>query len=351
MKILQAIAGAPYGGAENFFVRLAIALERAGVEQKVCIRANPKRKQDLIDGGVDLIELPYGGRFDFMTKRNLKKVIKKFQPDVVLTWMNRATRLGFKVKKDKFIHIGRLGGYYDLKYYKYCDRLIGNTQRIVDYLTGEGWENNKVDYLPNFAKAKNSPPLQRDAYFTPSKAPLIVAMGRFHENKGFDVLLRSLIFVPGAYLWLAGEGPLRVELEALAEKIGVKPRLRFVGWHEDISALLRSADLFVCPSRHEPLGNVIIEAWAHKIPVIASDSDGPGALIDHLVSGVLVPVDNDEILGKAIRNLMVDQRLRDRIVQNGYQRYEESFTEEIVTQKYINFFKKAIRQCVESQES
>ena len=80
---------------------------------------------------------------------------------------------------------------------------------------------------------------------------------------------------------------------------------------------------------------------------------GDGLETQHIPEIWLPPDDfeHEEILGKAIRNLMVDQRLRDRIVQNGYQRYEESFTEEIVTQKYINFFKKAIRPCVESQES
>ncbi len=132
----------------------------------------------------------------------------------------------------------------------------------------------------------------------------------------------------------------------MSEKLGVKPRVRFVGWHKDISALLRTADIFVCPSRYEPLGNVIIEAWAHEIPVVATDSDGPGALVNHLISGVLVPVDNELLMGKAIRNLLADEHLKEKVIVNGQKQFAEFFTEEVVPQSYIQFFEKVLIKCL-----
>ncbi len=350
MKILQAMAGGERGGAENFFVRLAIAINRAGIDQSVVIRKNKKRAKSLVDAGVEIVELPFGGFFDWRTRTSLKKQIGHFKPSIVLSWMNRATKFCSTDSDSEYIHIARLGGYYDLKYYQNCQYLIGNTENIVNYIKSAGWPAEKVQYLPNFVSVNQNKAIERDIYFTPKSAPLILALGRFHKNKGFDVLLRALSHVPGAYLWLAGDGPLRVQLEALAEKLGVKPRVRFVGWHEDISPLLNAADIFVCPSRHEPLGNVIIEAWAHQIPVVASDSDGPGALIEHLVSGILVPIENDEMLSKAIRNLIADHQLRAKVLENGFHHYNTCFTEKIVIEKYINFFQRVIEKCAESPE-
>lgn len=331
------MAGAEFGGAEAFFVRLAIALNRTGLEQKVVIRKNPARAALLRHGEVEPIELPFGGRMDFSTTRALKREIKEFQPDVVLTWMNRATSM---CPKGDFVHAARLGGYYDLKYYAACDHLIGNTQDIVEYLVEHDWPAEKAHYLPNFVFDEDAEPLTRREFYTPNDVPLIVALGRLHENKAFDVLLSALARVPNAYLWLAGDGPLKEELQKQAEVLGIKPRVRFLGWRDDTAALLKTADLFVCPSRHEPLGNVVIEAWAQGLPVVAADSMGPGTLIENMESGVLVPIDDEILMARAIRGVLDDEDLARRIAENGYQTYQDNFTEARVVEQYLEFFKK-----------
>ncbi len=339
MRVLQAMAGAEFGGAEAFFVRLAIALERAGIEQRVVIRDNPARAKLLRDGGVEPVELPFGGAMDWRTGRGLKKQIAAFKPDIVLTWMNRATAM---CPEGDFIHVARLGGYYDLKYYQKCDHLVGNTDDIVSYLTKQHWPEERAHYLPNFVSAEDAEPLPRKKFFTPDTVPLILGLGRLHENKAFDVLLGALSRVPNAYLWIAGEGPLRGELDKLAEKLAVKPRVRFLGWRDDVAALLKTCDLFVCPSRHEPLGNVVIEAWAQNAPVVAADSYGPGTLIEHLESGVLAPVDDEITLAKAIRMTLEDDDLRERIVRRGRATFDAEFSESVVVGRYLAFFEKLL---------
>ena len=339
MRILQAMAGAEYGGAEAFFVRLAGALHRAGLEQRVIIRSNPARAKALAADGIEPVQLKFGGALDFGTKRAIKSEIAAFRPDIVLTWMNRATRM---CPTGDFVHVARLGGYYDLKYYQKCHHLIGNTQDIVDYLAKQGWPAEKAHYLPNFVTVEHADPISRQSLFTPDTVPLILTMGRLHENKAFDVMLEALARVPNAYLWIAGEGPLRGELEKMAEDLGIKPRVRFLGWRDDIPALLTSCDLFVCPSRHEPLGNVVLEAWAHGRPVVAADSYGPGTLIDHLESGILVPTDDPVMLSKGIRSVLDDDGLRQHIAQRGRDTYQANFTEASVVAQYMEFFQKVL---------
>src|SRR5690348_4097596 len=146
-RLLQAMAGAAHGGAETFFVRLAGALQRTGQEQRVLIRRDPARAAQLRAAGVDVVEAAFGGRFDFTTGRTFCREIESWRPDIVLSWMSRATRF---CRRGDFVHLARLGGYYDLKYYRHCDHLIGNTRSIVDYAVSQGWPAERVHYLPNF---------------------------------------------------------------------------------------------------------------------------------------------------------------------------------------------------------
>src|SRR5260370_21578233 len=277
-RLLQAMAGGRHGGAETFFLRLAVALQRAGELQRVLIRSDPARSRSLRAAGVAVAELAFGGPFDLATRLAFRREIAAWHPDIVLTWMSRATRL---CPRGDFVHVARLGGYYDLKYYRRCDHLIGNTRAIVDYAVAQGWPRERIDYLPNFVPDANATVAKTGVPDdTPPRARLAVALGRLHPNKGFDLLLHALAATRAVDLWIAGDGPLRLKLERIASCLGVARRVRFLGWREDGSAVLARAHLLVCPSLHEPLGNVVIEAWSAGLPVVATASDGPAGLIE-----------------------------------------------------------------------
>ncbi|MHC8508518.1 MAG: glycosyltransferase [Rhodospirillales bacterium] len=339
LRVMHIMAGAEYGGAEVFFVRLVTALGRAGLDQRAVIRTHARRAEALAQGGAAPEQLRFGGAFDFKTPRRLQAVADEYAPHIVMTWMNRASSMA---PKGDWVTIGRQGGYYDLKYYKKCGHMIGNTQDIVDAMTAKGWPAERAHYVPNFVSADAPKPAPREKMFTPKGAPLVVALGRLHTNKAFDVLVRALAKLPNVYLWLAGEGPERAALERLAEETGVKPRVRFLGWREDADALLAAADIFVCPSRHEPLGNVVLEAWAQSTPVIAADATGPAALIEDGRTGLLVPMDDAAALSRAIRTLADDADQRARLGAAGRAAFEGQFTERAVVGRYLDLFQSLV---------
>jgi glycosyltransferase involved in cell wall biosynthesis len=340
MRVLQAMAGAPRGGAEVFFERLVPALSRAGLAQHVLIRRNAPRAARLRQAGVDPVELAFGGVLDFSTGRAFRREVRRFQPDIVLTWMSRATRF---CPRNGFVHVARLGGYYKVKYYRHCDHLIGNTQDIVTYLVDNGWPADRAHYLPNFVDAARMTAVPRAMFTTPDHVPLALALGRLHENKAFDVLIAALRDLPRLWLWIAGEGPKKAALQSQAEAAGVAERVRFVGWRDDVPALLAAADVLVCPSRHEPLGNVVIEGWAHRRPVVAAASAGPRSLIRDGESGIIVPVDDASALAAALSRVLADDGLRARLIDGGIQAYDADFTEAAVVKRYLDFFAEVAR--------
>jgi len=345
MRILQALAGAQYGGAERFFERLVPALGEVGVEQRVLFRRDERRHALLTKAGVtDLHQLPFGNRLDLVTSIGFRRLIRSFAPDIVFTWMSRATLMAPKspLGGHAFKRVARLGGYYDMKYYQDCDYLIGDTQSIVDYLLQEGWPADRAVYLPNFVDAVPGKAISRHEVFVPEGSPLLLALGRLHTNKGFDVLLRALTHLPEVYLLLAGVGPERAALEALAVHEGVKPRVRFLDWREDIANLMATADLFVHPARHEPLGNVILEAWAHQKPVVTTAADGPRFLVEDGVTGLLTPLEDPILLAAAIRNAINDPEAAHRMALAGHRRYQQDFTRAAVVGQYRAFFERIL---------
>ncbi len=342
MRVLQVMAGAAQGGAEDFFVRLAAGLAEVGVHSHAALRPHPQRSEILLAAGVGVSELPFGGLGDRLfgqTRRGLVRTINSFKPDVVLSWMNRATRFlpPAKARPRPYVHVARLGGYYDLKYYKHCDWLVGNTKDIVDYIVDGGWPAERVRYLPNFADETTAPAVARASLATPPGAPLFLALGRLHVNKGFDVLLDAMVRLPRAYLWLAGDGPLRGDLEAQVARLGIGERVRFLGWRNDGPALMAAADALVCPSRHEPLGNVVIEAWSRGLPVIAARAQGPAALIDDGVTGLLVPTDDSAALAAAMTRLAADRSIAATLGASGRSAYREQFSKAAVVARYVAF--------------
>ena len=344
-RVLQAIAGAAHGGAETFFTRLAAALQRAGELQRVLIRRNSSRAQCLRAAGVGVGELAFGGIFDLATRLAFGREIAAWRPDIVLTWMSRATRL---CPRGDFVHVARLGGYYDLKYYRRCDYLIGNTRAIVDYAIAKGWPRERITYLPNFVPDSAVAAAAAVSVAPGGRAPLALALGRLHPNKGFELLLEALAATREITLWIAGDGPLRTRLERLATRLGITGRVRFLGWREDVPRLLAAADLLVCPSLYEPLGNVVIEAWSARLPVVATASDGPAGLIEDGESGILVPLPGSrgggpQALADAIERVCADPALRAKLGEAGRRAYEADFTEPIVVAGYRRFFDQVTR--------
>jgi glycosyltransferase involved in cell wall biosynthesis len=332
MRIAQVMAGSPAGGAELFFERLTIALVAAGETVLPVIRRNAERAGRLAAANLAAVQLGFGGPFDLLTGHRLRTVLRQFAPRIAVAWMNRAARF---TPRGDWVLAGRLGGYYDLAYYRHCDHLIGNTRGIVDWITHQGWPAARVHHLANFSPdMANAMPASLGL---PNSVRIVLALGRLHRNKGFDLLVRALPALPGVHAVIAGEGPERAALLTLAGREGVADRVHLLGWRGDTAALLAAADLLVCPSRHEPLGNVVIEAWSARRPVVAAAADGPRELISPGSDGILVTPEDPKTLARAIGSLLDDPARASALAEAGRLRYEAEHAEAPVVARWRQF--------------
>jgi glycosyltransferase involved in cell wall biosynthesis len=335
MRVAQVMAGAPSGGAELFFERLSAALARAGETVLPVIRSDPPRARRLAANGLAPVELGFGGPLDLLTGPRLARALAGFAPRVVVAWMGRAARFA---RRGPWVLVGRLGGFYDLRRFRRCEHLVANTHGLVDWIRGQGWPERRVHHLPNFVPdMAGAPALPRAALGVPEGAKLVLALGRLHRNKGFDVLIRALAHLPDTHALIAGEGPERAALEALARAEGVAARVHMPGWREDTAGLLAACDALACPSRHEPLGNVVIEGWSARVPVVAAAAQGPAELLVPGRDGLLVPREDAASLAGALGTVLRDPASGRSLAAAGRARFEAAFAEAPVLARWRNF--------------
>jgi len=334
LRLLQTMAGASHGGAELFFERLAIAFQGTGMTQQLMIKPDSDRMSRLRAAGLDVTGCGFSPILAPLHRRRIAAAIRRAAPDVVLSWMNRATIL---TPPTGCPHVARLGGFYNLKYYRGCDWLVANTRDIADYLIAEGVPKDRVHHQINFVPDGADGPVFEGRC---GDGPVIAALGRLHENKAFDTLIRAFAALPEGVLWLAGEGPQRSMLGDLVDELGVAGRVAFLGWQEDPQAVIRGADILVCPSRHEPFGNVIAEGMACGKPVISTRTNGGRELIEDGVNGLLVPVDDTASMADAIAGLIADTALAARLAEGGRACWQASLSPRKVTGDWIAFLER-----------
>lgn len=315
MQSLHVLGSKQFGGADRFYVRLIEALHDAGDEVTACNRPGSPAAKAPEGTGIPQLQLPLANKWDAWSRWQLQRWISRVQPDVVQTYMSRATRLTHVPKRSHTVHIARLGGYYKiLGYYEHADAWVGNTRGICDYLIGEGLPSRRVFHIGNFVDTPETVKPDRirklrSRHGIPDDALVVFSLGRFIEKKGFTDLLQAFAALPKhserpVFLVIAGDGPLRPDLEHVSAETEAGKRVRLVGWQYDLGPWFSMADVMVCPSRIEPLGNVILEAWSYGLPVLSTDTDGAKEICRNSVNACIVPRADHAAMSKALANLI-----------------------------------------------
>lgn len=186
---------------------------------------------------------------------------------------------------------------------------------------------NGIDPAPWLAAR----PIDRAALGVPEEATLALVAGLLNPAKGQDLALELLARPAGNELVLlfAGDGADRARLEARAHALGVEQRARFLGWRDDVPALMAAADLVLLPSRWEGLPYVVLEAFAAGVPVVATPVDGARELLEDGAAGVLAHAISTDALEAALgRFLALTAPRRAELGKNGRERVLAGYTAE-----------------------
>lgn len=343
------IIGSRYsGGAERYYVWLIRALAERG-NRVTAVNRPGSMVSGEVKGVAPQIHIPMRNNYDIFSRWQISKAIKELRPDVVLTYMSRASALTHVSRGRGPIHIARFGGYYKVKYFRHAHAWIGITRALCDYLVKEGLQADRVFYIPSFVDApiiQSAEELSglRRSLGIAGDALVVFSLGRFIRKKGFDILLSAFSRLPrtiGArpvHLVVAGDGELRDELKRYSLELDIEDRVSWTGWQSNPDPYYDIADIVVFPSRWEPHGNIIKETWSHKKALVSTETHGASELITHGSTGLLVPNEDPESLARSILLVLKDDGLRRKLASEGLEKVSRDFSRDAVVGRYLEVF-------------
>lgn len=226
-----------------------------------------------------------------------------------------------------------------LLYRKMIDRVIAVSDGVVKIFE----ENRLIPYksikvipssvdIEKFSGVENSTELRKE-FGIKRDCLLIGTVGRFAREKGHEVLLSAVKAVvsknPDAKFILAGEGPEEENIKRKAIQMSITGSVIFAGFRTDIPRFLAALDIFtLTPVAGESLGTAILEAFAMKKPVVASDLGGINTSVRHGKTGFLFKPGDSKELAKKLIELIEDSSLRKKFGEAGRKMIEEEFTKE-----------------------
>jgi glycogen(starch) synthase len=178
-------------------------------------------------------------------------------------------------------------------------------------------------------------------------SPYVFAMGRMVHQKGFDQLIRAFVRVsaeaPDLHLFLAGEGINRRDYEQLVRNLGLETSVKFLGLVQGPQkvSLMKGAEFFVCPSRFEPFGIVVLEALAAGAPVIASPVGGIVDIVEDQEQGILADPSDGDSLASAIIALHRDPRRRAKMRVKALAKAAD-YDWSVINQMYLEMYQRGI---------
>jgi glycosyltransferase involved in cell wall biosynthesis len=218
-----------------------------------------------------------------------------------------------------------------------ADCVLVNAEAIREALIRQGYRPGNIVVIKNGIvapqpAARQNGTVLRSELGVPATTPLIFVFSRLNTMKGLEYFIEAAALatknVPEARFLIVGDGAKRTELEAHAKRLGLQNKVIFTGFRTDVPKLLSEAAISVLPSLSEGLSNSLLESMAAGVPVIAANVGGNPEIIEHDVSGLLVPVKDSAALAAAMGRLLDDPQLAARFGEAGRERVAEVFSME-----------------------
>jgi glycosyltransferase involved in cell wall biosynthesis len=235
--------------------------------------------------------------------------------------------------------------------FRWCDAVVCNSQAAADRLIDTGISPNKIAVIGNALPAEAFTEVLNEAAAALPKRPNVTRVGMVarmnHRYKNHSGFLRIAAQIhqrmPDAEFVLVGDGPLRQELERESFSLGLGASAIFLGDRQDMPAVLASFDVAVNTSDSESLSNVILEAMAAGLPVVAYDVGGNSELLRHQ-PGALIPAGNETAFADAVGELLADPGLRRQIRRSALLFAQENFTLDRVRQRYVELYETLLQK-------
>jgi len=279
---------------------------------------------------------------DLVSLMKLARLFRDFRPDIVHTHTAKAGALGRVAARLAGVplcvhtfHGHVLEGYFSAAkarlflaaergLARITDRIITVSSRVRQALLSLGiGQPGQVEVIPlgldlsRFLPSPKGSTDLRQRLHIPPGTPILGTVGRLVPIKDHPTLIHALGLLPGGdrapHLLVVGDGERRQTLQELVQRLDLGSRIHFLGWRDDLEAILPELDVVICCSKNEGTPVALIEAMAAGVPVLSTDVGGVGDLVTHGETGWLIPPGDPTALAHSIRTLLADPALAGRL--------------------------------------
>lgn len=368
MRILHVITSINRGGAENLLMSLVRLQRSAGHDLKVAyLRETGEWREEMESLGVEVVDLDMGPSRVLRAAWRLRREISAFRPDIINAHLQpaelcaRLALLGTRrsspplvITKHNLKIFGGLPGKNTLARWaaRRAGALICVSEAVKALSDGNGCSSaagrsvtihNAIDLAPYDGRFRAESEVIRREWGMPARQVVIGTAGRLLPVKAFHVLIEAFATYSkrtnlGARLVILGRGILRDELEELAQSLGIREKVIFAGFREDMPAVMGAIDVFALTSDSEGLPTAVLEAMAAGKPVVATRVGGVPELVEDGATGKLVPPRDPGAVAEALTFFEESER-RQAFGAAGRRRVHERFTPDRMLRETMSVYR------------
>jgi glycosyltransferase involved in cell wall biosynthesis len=334
------------GGAERALVRLVSGLDRQRWNPTViCLGPRAELVIVLEDAGIKVTCLNVTSQLDIGVIVRLRRELKRIRPQLLQTFLFHANIAGRIAAKTagvphvvSGIRVAERRSKWPLRIDRWTqclvDRHVCVSQSVADYSIHEaGLDANKVLAINNGVDCdaiSQATATDLSEFGIPDNSKVMLFVGRLDPQKAPDVLLKAVQKVidhdTTVHAILVGEGVLSNELRTLTSSLSLESHVHFVGRQSNVAGLMKACDMLVLPSLWEGLPNVVLEAMAAGLPVVATAVDGTREVIEHGKTGLLIQPGVVDELANTIRRILENEETARTMARAAQTLVKERFT-------------------------
>lgn len=343
------------GGAERVVSVLASGLAEQGKDEVVIVRYFMTDLDYAVSSKVKIITLSNGFEEDYNKLNRIKMlkmlrhIIKTEKPDHILPFLRHVNlqtyiaafgkyrkKVVFTIRSSPYENEGKMGKIHNFLI-EHKNMTIVQTQSQKEYFPKKS--HKRIHVLPN--------PVKEEFIYNQTSSPrepfVVVGSGRLDKQKNFSMLINAFhnfaLDKQNVRLCIYGEGNDEQKLMKQIKQLGCEDKIFLMGRTNDLVSVYKNASMFVLSSNFEGLPNALMEAMAIGLPCVSTDcKTGPADLIENEKTGILIPIDNQEEMSKAIDKIYNDEIFSKQIAENGRNFIINNFTLDIVLNRLKEIF-------------
>lgn len=367
MKVLHLSSERSWRGGEQQIAYLAEALQQQSVKVMVACRQGSSFEEYCKKNNITYKSLPFRNSLDVYSAWQVKQLCRRWQPDILhihsskshsIAWLASLLGNNIPLVLSRRVAFPIRQSSLNTKKYNHPQlrKVICITEAVKKKVLPLLFDPSQAVVIHSGIDLSHYPPQPvtnylKEHFQLPANSFLVGTIAAFTKEKDYSTfLLTAEKVIKNAckqkqeiYFIAMGEGSEKPAMEALAKKRHIRSRLIFTGFIPEAKNHLQELDLFLFTSTNEGLGTSLLDAFASKVPVVATDAGGIPEIVRHEETGLLAPVGDSSLLAHHIQRLWQDTQFRNQLVQNAF-RFVQGFDKNITAQKTLMVYRNILQK-------